>query len=94
MFLIIGEAAMISALMQSTSVMEHFMFYLYFDYALLTSLLVPFYIFSRYIKSDTAVTRNCLPIMCIWMLGFSVILLMEIMFVLLKDMSTVITDGR
>lgn len=49
LLLVIGEAAMIIILMQSTSIVEHFIFYLYFDYLLLISLLVPLVGFFRFV---------------------------------------------
>lgn len=78
----------------SKSVFEHYKFYYYLDIMVIVCIAVPFLGFSRYTTEETTVGRNCLPIMSIWMILLSLLMLIQILFLLFKDMSTIINEGR
>lgn len=92
--IIILESITIGKLMMTKSVYEHYNFYFYLDIIVLASMFIPIYCFYRYLENDTNVRRNCLPIMSIWMIVVTLLILIQTSFLLFKDMSTVITEGR
>jgi hypothetical protein len=72
----------------------NYKFYYYFDMLVILSLMIPFYSFFKYSNDDTRLRRNCLPIMSIWMVVVTLVMFLQTSFLLVKDMSTVITEGR